>query len=130
MDAQKIPPSSLRVLVVDDNVDAANMLVMLLDACGHQVLVEYAAASAIDRAKNVSPQVCILDIGLPDMDGYALARRLRTLPTTSKSVLIALTGYCQDQDKKNAASAGFDHHFSKPVDMEKLSALLADISPA
>jgi signal transduction histidine kinase/ActR/RegA family two-component response regulator len=119
----------LRLLVVDDNADAANILEMFLDAAGHKVSVEYAANSAIERAKSVLPQVCLLDIGLPDMDGCELARHLREQPETANSVLIAITGYGQDQDRKRTLQAGFDHHFVKPVDTARLTAILAQISP-
>jgi signal transduction histidine kinase/ActR/RegA family two-component response regulator len=118
----------LRIMVVDDNADAANTLEMLLDATGHDVSVEYAAAKAIERARSTSPQVCLLDIGLPDMDGNDLARRLRTMPETAAAVLIAVTGYSQEQDRKKSIAAGFDYHFVKPVDTAKLLALLAKIS--
>jgi CheY-like chemotaxis protein len=74
--------------------------------------------------------VCLLDIGLPDMDGLALARELRALPATAHSVLIAITGYGQDTDKKNAFAAGFDHHLTKPVDLKRLMAILDELSAA
>jgi PAS domain S-box-containing protein len=114
----------LRILVVDDNVDAAQMLAMFLEASGHEVLVEHASKQALDRARIEVPDVCILDIGLPEMDGYALARCLRSQPETATSVLIAATGYGQEQDKKNALTAGFDHHLVKPVDATKLAFLI------
>jgi signal transduction histidine kinase/ActR/RegA family two-component response regulator len=128
--AQEAPVSAkpLRIMVVDDNIDAANTLEMLLDANGHDVSVEYTADSAIERARRISPQVCLLDIGLPDMDGNELARRLRSLPETATAVLIAVTGYNQDQDRKKSVEAGFDHYFIKPLDPAKLSTLLQKIS--
>lgn len=116
---------SLRIMVVDDNVDAANLLEMFLQATGHQVEVEYAAARAIERARETAPQVCVLDIGLPDMDGHELARRLRSIPETADALLIALTGYGQDRDREKSIAAGFDHHFVKPLDTEKLVRLLS-----
>jgi CheY-like chemotaxis protein len=112
-------------MVVDDNADAAAMLAMLLEASGHQVIVEHASRSALARASEESPQVCLLDIGLPDIDGIELARRLRARPETADALLIAVTGYGQDQDRRLTQAAGFDHHLVKPVDIARLSAILA-----
>jgi signal transduction histidine kinase/PAS domain-containing protein len=128
---RNIPPAAietLRLLVVDDNADAAQMLAMYLRALGHDVLVEHGPHRALERARIESPHVCLLDIGLPDMDGNELARRLRAQPETSRAVLIAVTGYGQDQDRENALAAGFDHHLVKPVDTAKLTALIAQIA--
>ena len=122
--------SPLRILLVDDNADAANMLGMLLSAAGHHVTVEYDAASAIERSPALLPQVCLLDIGLPDMDGYALAARLRTVPGLEQTILIAITGYGQDEARKKSTAAGFDHHLVKPIDTAQLMALFADASHA
>jgi CheY-like chemotaxis protein len=119
---------SLRMMVVDDNVDAAVMLAMLLEAMGHHVLVEHGARMALDRAREQAPQVCLLDIGLPEIDGIELARRLRAQPETAQSVLIAVTGYGQENDRKQILAAGFDHHLVKPVDAKKLAAILAAVS--
>ncbi len=119
--------AALRVMVVDDNIDAANMLEMFLNATGHQVFVEYAATKAIECARRVSPNVCLLDIGLPDMDGHELARRLRAIPETSESLLIAVTGYGQERDKEKSMTAGFDHHFVKPVDISRLAKILNEV---
>jgi CheY-like chemotaxis protein len=115
----------LRVLVVDDNVDAAVMLSMVLEAAGHQTLVEHDARAALARAHQSPPQVCLLDIGLPEMDGKELARRLRADPKTAGAVLVAVTGYGQESDRREIMEAGFDHHLVKPVDMERLGAILA-----
>jgi PAS domain S-box-containing protein len=120
----------LRILVVDDNVDAASMLSMLLEVDGHQVTTEYGSLAALERAKLEAPQVCILDIGLPGMDGNELAQRLRTLPQTASAVLVAVTGYGQENDRRQTLAAGFDHHLVKPVDTEKLAAILAGIRPS
>jgi CheY-like chemotaxis protein len=119
--------NSLRVLVVDDNADAASMLAMVLEASGHQVTVEHSSRKALERAKQEAPQVCILDIGLPEMDGIELAKRLRTQPETAHSLLIAVTGYGQDQDRKQSRAAGFDHHFVKPADLKQLAAMIAKV---
>lgn len=130
-DAQAAPltpqqnSKALRIMVVDDNMDAAAMLAMLLEALGHKVLVEHGARQALERAKLDSPQVFLLDIGLPEMDGNELANRLRAQPETADAVLIAITGYGQDSDRGRALAAGFDHHLVKPVDTAKLVAILA-----
>jgi CheY-like chemotaxis protein len=115
------------VLVVDDNVDAAQTLAMFLEASGHDVSVEYGAKKALDRVRSASPDVCLLDIGLPEIDGNELARRLRSFPETADTLLVAVTGYGQEQDRATALAAGFNHYFVKPVDTKKLSALLAEL---
>jgi PAS domain S-box-containing protein len=117
----------LRVLVVDDNVDAAATLGMLLEACGYLVDVEHDSHRALEHARQQRPSVALLDIGLPDMDGNELARRLRADAQTCAIVLVAVTGYGQEQDRRAAFEAGFDHHLVKPVDMDELAALLAGI---
>jgi signal transduction histidine kinase/CheY-like chemotaxis protein len=115
---------SLRILVVDDNVDAAAMLSMLLESAGHDVMVEHGARQALERARAGRPQVCLLDIGLPEMSGNELARRLRADAATAGAVLIAVTGYGQEDDRKSALAAGFDHHLVKPTDVRALMAIL------
>lgn len=117
----------LRVMIVDDNADAASTMEMMLDASGYDVTVCWTAASAIEHARKISPQVCLLDIGLPDMDGTELARQIRKMPETQAAVLIAVTGYGQEQDRTKTRAAGFDHHFVKPVTFSQLLALLAKI---
>jgi PAS domain S-box-containing protein len=117
----------LRILVVDDNVDAAATLSMLLEAGGHQVATEYGPHAALERARVDAPQVCILDIGLPGMDGNELAQRLRALPQMASAVLVAVTGYGLQNDRKETLAAGFDHHLVKPVDTQALAALLAQV---
>lgn len=122
--------NSLRVMVVDDNVDAAAMLAMLLEASGHQVVVEHRPGRALERARKAPPQIFLLDIGLPDMDGNALAQRLRAQPETAHSVLVAITGYGQERDREKAFAAGFDHHLVKPIDTKELYKILAKINKA
>jgi CheY-like chemotaxis protein len=119
------PQNGCRILIVDDNADAAGMLAMYLEASGHEVMVEHRALKGLERALRERPPVCILDIGLPDMDGNELARRLRQHPDTAGALLIAVTGYGSERDKENALAAGFDHHLVKPVDSTMLAALLA-----
>ncbi len=131
-DAHRRPARTIterRVLVVDDNADAADALAILLRLWGHRVDVVYDGLSAIERALADPPDVAILDIGLPEMDGYEVAKRLRAEPATSKVLLIALTGYGQEQDRQRTHGAGFDHHLVKPVTPDKLEALLAEHSP-
>ena len=118
---------ALRIMVVDDNVDAASMLAMLLEASGHHVIVEHGARRALERAKTEQPQVFLLDIGLPEIDGNALAQRLRAQPETAQSVIVAVTGYGQESDRGSMLASGFDHHLVKPVDTKKLAAILAEI---
>ncbi len=118
------PPGSLRVMVVDDNVDAAVTLSMLLEAGGHQVAVEHDALRALECAQQFRPQVCLLDIGLPGIDGLELARRLRALPQAADVLLVAVTGYGQARDRDQILGAGFDHHLVKPIDTGRLYALL------
>jgi CheY-like chemotaxis protein len=117
----------VRVLVVDDNVDAAQMLATLLDAHGHAVSVEYDGAGGFARAQRERPEVMLLDIGLPDMDGHELARRLRASSDTSEAVLVALTGYGQREDRERARQAGFDRHLVKPADLSELLRILAQV---
>lgn len=118
----------LRILVVDDNADAASILGMLLEAEGHEVMVEYGSLTALERAKMESPQVCLLDIGLPEMDGNALARHLRELPQTARALLVAITGYGQDSDREASLAAGFDYHLVKPIDPNELYSILAELN--
>jgi PAS domain S-box-containing protein len=120
----------LRVMVVDDNVDAAQMLAALLEVQGHAVSVEYDARGALERARRESPDVLVLDIGLPDMDGYELARCLRAQRESAHATLVALTGYGQSQDRKEAEEAGFDHYLVKPADMDQVNAVLAAVARA
>jgi CheY-like chemotaxis protein len=114
-------------MIVDDNADAAESLADLLEARGHRVDVQTHPSRAIEVAETEPPQVFILDIGLPDMDGYELARRLRAAPATRGALLLALTGYGQEHDRTLSKSAGFDHHFVKPVDPQRLEELLAAV---
>ena len=117
----------MHIMVVDDNVDAATTVAMLLEMNGHTVSVVHSAESALASALagSANPlQAFLLDIGLPVMDGYELAQRLRAAPETSGATLIALTGYGQPQDRERSYAAGFDHHIEKPVDSVRLLALL------
>ncbi|WP_250481314.1 ATP-binding protein [Caballeronia sp. GAOx1] len=118
---------ALRVLVVDDNHDAADSLGMLLSAVGVEVNIAYDGASALATAAQWSPAAVLLDLGMPGMDGWEVARQLRRDPAMKDVKLIALTGWGQDEDRKRTESAGFDHHIVKPVDFALLQKLLASI---
>ncbi|MGZ3388193.1 MAG: ATP-binding protein [Isosphaeraceae bacterium] len=127
----KIPPATaqaMHVLVVDDNVDAAAGMAMLLRLSGHEVAVAHDGPAALRAAAAQRPQVALLDINLPGMDGYELARRLRSQPGLGQAVLVALTGWGQEEDRRSP-EAGFDHHMVKPVDLSALQALLAQAQP-
>lgn len=119
-------PAPRRVLVVDDGRDAAESLAMLLRMHGHEVRVAYDGEQALRYAAAAPPQVVLLDIGLPGMDGYEVARRLRRLAGVATARMIAVTGYGQAQDQQAAQAAGFDGHLTKPVDTDRLLALLND----
>ena len=121
------PENRMRILVVDDNADAAQMLAMLLESVGHEVMVEYDAHTALERARIEAPNVCFLDIGLPEMDGNQLAQRLRNLPQTAKSVLVALTGYGEENNRKKSMASGFSHYMVKPFEPAQLLSLLSTV---
>lgn len=116
-----------RVTVVDDNLDAAEMLAAVLEAKGHQVAVAGNGKQALEVAGSFNPEIFILDIGLPDIDGYELARRLRTTPAFSRTTMVALTGYGQDNDRSLSKDAGFDRHFVKPVEIDALLKLFDEL---
>ncbi|MBC7444234.1 MAG: PAS domain-containing protein [Polaromonas sp.] len=120
----------LRIMVVDDNADAARLLGMFLEMLGHEVQVQFHPAAAIDCARKLLPELCLLDIGLPDMDGYTLARQLRLIPGMQTATLATVTGYSQPRDRQAAFAAGFDFHFAKPIDCQQLEAWLAGVAAA
>jgi two-component system sensor histidine kinase/response regulator len=114
-----------RVLVVEDNLDAAETLSILLGVLEHEAEAVANGAAALAAAATYQPDVMLVDIGLPDIDGYEVARRVRAHPLLREVVLVALTGHGRDEDRQRAYAAGFDHHLVKPVDTDTLSALLA-----
>jgi len=118
---------ALRLLVVDDNEDAGQMLGMYLEMAGYRVTVVQSARAALEAVRTETPDACLLDIGLPDIDGNELARQLRQMPAMASATLIAITGYGQDADRARTKAAGFDHHFVKPVDMDGLLAVLSAV---
>jgi DNA-binding response OmpR family regulator len=114
-------PTGLRLLVVDDNRDAADSLAMLLGLWGHQPRVAYDGETALRAARAEPPDAVLLDLGMPGLDGYDLARDLRP------AALIAVTGYADTAHRERAAAAGFDHFFVKPVDLDALRGMLGDL---
>jgi two-component system OmpR family response regulator len=114
-----------RVLLVDDSVDAAEAMSMLLETLGHEVRVMHDGPSALAMVDDFAPEVVILDIGLPGMSGFDVARELRTRAATKTALLIALTGYGADSDKQEARDAGFDHHLVKPVSFTAIETVIA-----
>jgi CheY-like chemotaxis protein len=119
------PAAPRRVLVVDDNRDSAESIAMLADLWGHQTRIVYDGPSALAEAQDWHPDVVLLDIGLPGIDGYEVARRLRQMPALDGVLLAAMTGYGQERDRRLSREAGFDIHLVKPVPPETLQELLA-----
>lgn len=113
-----------RILVVDDNRDAAETLGALLEALGATVAVAHSGPSALDKLGDFDPDTVLLDIGMPEMDGYEVARQLRAMPDRAEILLIALTGWGQEHDHHQSQAAGFNHHMVKPADIDKLRELL------
>jgi CheY-like chemotaxis protein/nitrogen-specific signal transduction histidine kinase len=118
------PKTCRRILIVDDNVDSAECLALLLKLGGHQIQTAHDGPAALDIAQMFHPQVVLLDIGLPELDGYEVARRLREWPEMQNAVLIALTGYGRAEDHRLSEQAGFDHHLTKPVDPYTVETLI------
>jgi CheY-like chemotaxis protein len=119
-----------RVLVIDDNVDAARSLGALLDLTGNEVRVFHDGRSALAAAPAFRPDVVLLDLGMPEMDGYEVARRLRQQPELAGALLVALTGWGQEADRRNSRAAGFDHHLVKPADPDVIQRLVQGRRPA
>jgi CheY-like chemotaxis protein len=114
LDQQAVAPR--RILVVDDNVDSADSLCLLLTACGHHVTKAYNGLGGLAAAEQSPPDLAILDLGLPDIDGFELASRLHSAPRTVHTVLVALSGWGQEVDRQRSAAAGFAHHLIKPAE--------------
>jgi CheY-like chemotaxis protein len=115
--------------VVDDNVDAAESLVTLLRLWGHEVAVAYDGPSALDLAAEFRPEVILLDIGMPDMDGYEVARRLRAQAAFATTQIMALTGWGAEEDRVRSRAAGFTEHLTKPANPQVLEDLLRGPPP-
>jgi CheY-like chemotaxis protein len=120
-------PSTVRVLIVDDNRDSAQGLALMLDLDGHEVRTAADGFEALQIAEAFQPQVVLLDIGMPGIDGYETARRLRMRPWAQTTLLCAQTGWGQDDDKRRARAAGFDRHLVKPIDPEEISRIVAAV---
>jgi CheY-like chemotaxis protein len=117
--------SSLRVLVVDDNTDTALSLSLLLECSGHQTRVAHTGQTALKEAAAFLPDAVVLDLGLPDMDGFEIAQRLRASPAFEHIFLVASTGYSREADRRRATEVGFDHYLVKPFDVDQLDEALA-----
>lgn len=128
--ARAVPPTPRRILVVDDNVDAARTLADLLSLDGHEAHVAHDGPSAVETARRLRPDVAILDIGLPGFSGLEVARRLREDPFPEDLLLVALSGWVQPEDLVRSREAGFDHHLAKPVGVATLQLILALASAA
>jgi CheY-like chemotaxis protein len=115
------------VLIVEDNPDTAESLQLLLEMFGHRVRVAHDGAAALDAVRTELPDIAFVDIGLPGMDGYQLVRLLREQPGMAPVTLVALSGYGRDEDKERALAAGFHVHLTKPVDADRLQALVAEL---
>lgn len=118
-----------RVLIIEDNIDQAQMLAALLTLWGHEVKMAHEGAAGIELAQEFLPDVALVDLGLPGVSGYEVARRMKAHPKLKHIRLIAQTGWGQAQDRQRPREAGFDHHLLKPLDLEELTSLLATIDP-
>jgi CheY-like chemotaxis protein len=124
----KLSGPSLRVMVVDDNIDTADFLVTLLEASGHDVRMAHDGPSSLKAALAFQPDVVLLDIGLPGLDGFEVAKRLRQQTALNGIVLVAMTGYGQESDRQRSLDAGFNHHLVKPTAFSKVQQILATVS--
>jgi CheY-like chemotaxis protein/two-component sensor histidine kinase len=127
--AQPPPSRSLKILVVDDNVEVAEISGLMLEEIGHTYRIIHDGRQALETAKDFRPDAILLDIGLPGMDGYAVCRALRQDDAFKRTPIIAQTGWGQDRDKMQSSEAGFDHHLVKPVTLKDLERLLANLGP-
>lgn len=125
-----IPSAMLRILVVEDNLDAANSMKLLLSRWGHDVRVTYDGPSALEAARLFWPDVVLLDIGLPGMDGWQIASLMREQACTKSAVLLAVTAYGQETDVQRSLTAGLSDHMVKPVDPRELKSVLDHLATA
>ena len=116
-----------RILIVDDNQDSADSLAILLKLTGHEIHIAHDGLEAVEEAATFQPHTILLDIGLPRLNGYEAARRIREQPRHEGVTLVALTGWGQEEDRRRSEEAGFDGHMIKPVDFAALTKLLAEL---
>lgn len=121
-----LPQGSLRILVVDDGKNAADILAMFFEMEGHIVQVAYDGVAAVDIAESFLPQLIVMDIGMPQMDGLEASRRIRRQAQGKEIIIIALSGLDQDDDKRSCAEAGINHHMAKPVRPDDLRSVIRD----
>ncbi len=119
---------SRRILIVDDNEDSANSLAVFLQLLGNETHTAFDGVEAVEKAAALQPDVVLLDIGMPKLNGYEAARRIRAQPWGEHMVLVAITGWGQDQDRRQALEAGFDSHMVKPIDPASLTTALANLA--
>jgi CheY-like chemotaxis protein/anti-sigma regulatory factor (Ser/Thr protein kinase) len=124
------PQQTCRILVVDDNQDSAQSLAMMLEVMGHETEIAYDAFKAIDLASSYNPELILMDIGLPQMNGYDACRRIRNMDCGKSMSIVALTGWGQVEDQRRSMEAGFDRHLVKPVDLDALQKLLTTLKSA
>ena len=122
------PPPPLRVLVADDCKDSASSTEILIRLWGHDVRLAHDGLTALQVADAYRPEVVLLDIAMPRLDGYEVARRLRATPGLEGLCLVAVSGYGRDEDRRLALASGFDHHFLKPLDPDRLQRLLTSVA--
>jgi len=127
-DAAVPPTGGRRILVADDDQDSAESLAMLFQMMGHDVRSALNGLEAVDVAANFRPDLIVLDIGMPGLDGYEVCRRIRQQPWAQAVVIAALTGWTRDEDKDRSQEAGFDHYLVKPIDPQALTDLVGRVS--
>jgi CheY-like chemotaxis protein len=129
-EALPAPGAGLRILVADDNQDAAETMSVLLEVMGHEVRRVHDGEAAVEMVASFDPQLVLLDIGMPKLNGYDTCRLIRERDAGQLRTVVAVTGWGQPQDLKSSSEAGFDHHLVKPVDIDALLRLIATCVPA
>jgi len=120
------PLTRRRILVADDNIDAASSLGMLLEMMGHEVCIVHDGVEAVEKATTFRPDIILLDLGMPQLNGYEACARIREQPSNKRTLIVALTGWTQEDKKQRSQRAGFDLHLIKPVELPALEQLLRD----
>jgi CheY-like chemotaxis protein len=124
------PVAACRVLVADDLRDSADSLALLIELMGHAVEIAYDGEAALRTAERFRPDIVLLDLGMPKLDGFEVSRRIRATPWGASMRLVAQSGWGQDEDRRRSAEAGFDHHLVKPIDPAALEALMQTLASA